>query len=78
MTDPLKSQQNNVLQSLREAHEQLQGNDERVSRLVAAARELGSSWRSIGAVLGVSKQAAWERYGKSDPHPVHSKPPKED
>lgn len=29
---------------------------------IAAARGRGASWASIGAALGVSRQAAWERY----------------
>ncbi len=30
---------------------------------VAAARAAGSSWTSIGRVLGISKQAAQQRFG---------------
>lgn len=78
MIDPVQTQQTNVLNGIREAHEQVQRNEHEVVRRVAAAREMGVSWRSIGSVLGVSKQAAWERYGKNDPHPARSKPPTED
>ncbi|MEU9057773.1 hypothetical protein AB0D13_02460 [Streptomyces sp. NPDC048430] len=28
---------------------------------------LDHSWSQIGEALGISKQAAWERYGKSRP-----------
>lgn len=70
-----QSQQVNVLSGLREAHEQLQRDEQQVERLVAAAREYGVSWSSIGSVLGVSKQAAWERFGSNDPHPIRSRPP---
>jgi hypothetical protein len=76
--DNLQSQQVNVLSGLREAHEQLQRDGRRVASLVAAAREYGAPWSSIGSVLGVSKQAAWERFGKNDPHPGRSRPPAED
>lgn len=31
---------------------------------VAAARETGASWATIGGVLGISKQAAQQRFGK--------------
>ncbi len=31
--------------------------------LVATAREAGRSWAQIGAALGISRQAAHERYG---------------
>jgi uncharacterized protein with PIN domain len=78
MFDPLKMQQQNVLAGLRESHEQIRRSEDKISRLVAAAREMGVSWQSIGSVLGVSKQAAWERYGKNDPHPARNRPPEED
>lgn len=32
---------------------------------VAAAREQGDSWATIGEALGTSRQAAWERYSAS-------------
>ena len=35
-----------------------------VDDAVAAARENGRSWGDIGLVLGVSRQAARERYGQ--------------
>lgn len=35
-----------------------------VDEAVAAARENGRSWGEIGLVLGVSRQAARERYGR--------------
>lgn len=34
-----------------------------VDEAVAAARENGRSWGEIGLVLGISRQAARERYG---------------
>jgi hypothetical protein len=43
--------------------------DELLDRFVAAARTAGRSWTEIGAVLGVTKQAAQQRYvapGASD------------
>src|ERR687887_1802871 len=36
--------------------------DELLDRYVAFAREAGRSWSDIGAVLGVSKQAAQQRF----------------
>ena len=73
-----ESQQQNVLSGLREAHEALRRDEQEVVRRVAAAREHGISWQSIGQVLGISKQAAWERFGKADPHPARNRPPSED
>jgi hypothetical protein len=71
----LHVQQANVLNGLREAHERLQRDEQEVVRRVAAAREFGVTWQSIGSVLGVSKQSAWERYGRNDPDPIRSQPP---
>ena len=39
--------------------------ERRLAAAVTAAREAGWSWRRIGEVLGVSAQAAHQRYGKS-------------
>lgn len=72
------SQQQNVLSGLREALEALRRDEQKIINLVAAAREMGVSWQTIGDVLGISKQAAWERFGKSDPHPGRSLPPSQD
>jgi predicted transcriptional regulator len=35
---------------------------------VRRARELGWSWQQIAALLGVSKQAVHQKYGKGEPH----------
>lgn len=35
---------------------------ERLTAAVKGARESGLSWGNIAAALGVSRQAAWERY----------------
>ena len=40
--------------------------DERIADLVEYARSLGRSWTQIGQALGVSKQAAWERFSGED------------
>jgi hypothetical protein len=34
--------------------------------LVARARAAGCSWTSIGQALGITKQAAWERFAGRD------------
>jgi hypothetical protein len=38
--------------------------DELRCACVAEARRQGKSWADIGAALGVSRQAAWERFGR--------------
>jgi ATP-dependent Clp protease ATP-binding subunit ClpA len=40
------------------------GGDELIGRLVAEAREAGCSWTEIGARMGVSKQAARQRFAQ--------------
>jgi hypothetical protein len=76
------SEQHNILSGLNEALEErqrLEGEtdrvDARITSLVAAGREYGITWQQIGRVLGMSKQAAWEKFGKPDPHPIRSLPP---
>lgn len=39
--------------------------EERMSALVAMARNQGRSWTEVGRALGVSKQTAWERYAQT-------------
>lgn len=36
--------------------------DDGISIMVRKARDAGASWTQIGDVLGITKQAAWERY----------------
>jgi hypothetical protein len=40
------------------------GGDELIGRCVAEARDAGCSWTEIGARMGVSKQAARQRFGR--------------
>lgn len=42
----------------------LQASQNEVTRAVLTARAEGSSWASIGKVLGISKQAAQQKYGQ--------------
>ncbi|RNL63200.1 hypothetical protein EFK50_16000 [Nocardioides marmoriginsengisoli] len=39
--------------------------EQELSDAVAAAREAGDPWLMIGAALGVTKQAAYQRFGKA-------------
>lgn len=64
--DALERQQVSVLSALREAVEERREQQERIRALVLAAREHGVSWASIGNVLGMSKQSAWEQYARDD------------
>lgn len=52
------------LDSLRLAFERRATEEQKVVDLVVAARKAGASWSMIGAALDMTKQAAWERYGK--------------
>lgn len=36
------------------------------ARAVDLAREQGASWTDVGAALGISRQAAWERFAPGD------------
>lgn len=52
------------LRALLEAVEELQ---------VRRARELGWSWQQIAALLGVSKQAVHQKYGRGERRPRRSR-----
>ena len=40
--------------------------DDKMHEVVRVCRERGKSWTQIGEILGVSKQAAWERFSGED------------
>ena len=40
--------------------------DDKMSDLVAHCRQSGKSWTQIGQALGITKQAAWERFSGED------------
>ncbi len=46
------------------ATEQLDAAERELRDAVAAARQAGDPWSAIGAALGVSKQAAAQRFGQ--------------
>ena len=48
---------------IRQADELVRRSHERLNELVAAARAQGVSWQAIGDELGVSRQAAFKRFG---------------
>jgi hypothetical protein len=51
----------------------LRESDAALTRAVSAAWHAGNSWRTIGVVLGVSRQAAYRRYGPATHGPSHSR-----
>lgn len=57
-TEPLIS-----LAELRRSAERVAWEQDRIVTLVRAARHAGRSWSEIASALGVSKQAAQQRYG---------------
>jgi len=52
------------LRTLAEAVDSVRAGDARVRELVALARADGRSWGEIGIALGVSRQAARERFAQ--------------
>jgi putative transposase len=52
-----------ALEAIEAAAGQLRAAEDQVARAVAAARRLGHSWGELGAALGVSRQAAQQRFG---------------
>ena len=49
------------------ARQALADADRELHDAVQAAREAGDSWTIIGAALGTTRQAAFQRFGKPDP-----------
>lgn len=52
------------MDSIREAQRAIEAAQQQLRQAVHAARAQGSSWAEIGAALGVSRQAAFKRFGK--------------
>lgn len=51
--------------AIRAANDVIRTGENALVQAVIAARTAGDSWTIIGAALGVSKQAASERFGKA-------------
>lgn len=60
--DPIASVDGDVLRAIRTAATEQAEAQARVDAAVADAREKGASWTVIGAMLGISRQAALKRY----------------
>jgi hypothetical protein len=56
----MKTEALKKLRGIRDINAQL---DKQAARAVAQAREAGATWTEVGQSLGVSRQAAQQRYG---------------
>ena len=63
--DDLEVVDTSVLQALGQLAEQRAALDDEVAEAVGRARAAKRTWSEIGAMLGVSKQAAQRKYGKA-------------
>ena len=61
--DDLVEAKTSALRSIAELVEQRNEVDDGLAEAVQAARDAGRSWSEIAAMLGVSKQAAQQKYG---------------
>jgi hypothetical protein len=61
---PVLNSEIEPLDLVRAAHEIRDGAEALMAAAVQQAREAGRTWQEIGEVLGVSRQAAFQRYGK--------------
>jgi hypothetical protein len=65
---PVLNSDNDPLELVRAAHEIRDGAEALLVEAVGQARTAGRTWQEIGGVLGVSRQAVFQRYGKpNDP-----------
>ena len=63
-TDDLVPAETEALRAIAELAEQRDGVDAAIIEAVRSARAAHRSWSEIGAMLGVSKQAAQRKYSK--------------
>ncbi len=57
------------LKELLEGADELRRAEERVNKAVRCARAAGASWGQIGDAVGISRQAAQQRFGAERPPP---------
>jgi len=55
-----------ITDRIRDTHDLIGLADRRLHELVGEARRAGTSWQAIGEALGVSRQAAFKRFGADD------------
>ncbi|MGH9270055.1 MAG: hypothetical protein ACRDZ2_02160 [Ilumatobacteraceae bacterium] len=63
VTDELKPADTSALREIAKLAEQRERVDDQLAAAVRSARASQRSWSEIGAMLGVSKQAAQRKYG---------------
>jgi len=61
---PVLKSDNDPIDLVREAHEIRGGAETLMAEAVQQARAAGRTWQEIGQVIGVSRQAAFQKYGK--------------
>lgn len=66
MTTQAMRHQDTLFNSLQETAGRLRAEEENVRNCVFACRKAGLSWEAVGAALGMSRQAAWERFRHDD------------
>ncbi|WP_264065409.1 DUF3887 domain-containing protein [Mycolicibacterium komossense] len=64
LAGPVLNTGNDPIEVVRAAHQIREGAETLMGAAVQQAREAGRTWQDIGDVLGVSRQAAFQRYGK--------------
>lgn len=64
--EQLQSSSDDEVRMIREADELVRRSRQRLHEMVSIARSHGVSWQEIGGTLGVSRQAAFKRFGSKD------------
>lgn len=64
MSDPKEGSGGSHMTGIKERAADLDRARRDLQAAVDAARDHGLSWAAVGHALGVSRQAAWERFGR--------------
>ncbi|ORA24911.1 hypothetical protein [Mycobacterium aquaticum] len=65
--DPAKARDARHMRRIAAAAKALDGAEAELNEAVTEAREAGDTWAMIGTALGISRQAAYQRFGKVAP-----------
>ncbi|MCL1922769.1 MAG: hypothetical protein FWG15_02720 [Propionibacteriaceae bacterium] len=60
--DPIRTYEGDAVEAIAQAVSDRNNLDGFIESMVAVAQRQGASWAKIGAALGISRQAAHERY----------------